>query len=752
MKAAPNLNFTLVRPEQKSLDKFVQMIKQVYQNLIGVINGQIGFGDGANLDNINGSWINVVAPVAPNTDFTVNHNLQRLPVGYWIMQKDRACDIYTGSVAATSTQITLRATVASAVLRLFIVCFLLSVFSTRSEAQGAGHRDIALVAVNTSAGTGLTKIVPSALVTVCNGALLPPAGSVCTGTASIFSDVALTQPLSNPTNADAKGNYVFFAAAGQNYVVSVGGVGVTTYSYIWVAPIVSLAGSGTITSISSGNISPLFNVNIATPTTTPAFSYTPISQNANTFYAGPSGTATDLVDFAISTATGTASPISISATPKQSGDFAMVFSVRDNTGNAPAFTPDVSWTASSLNSVLQEYFYKNVSGTTTATATGAIGNTSPNWSAALALFTARVGFTPTLTNQANIISGAFSSFSNQAIGFTPTAGRSLIVAIMSGFTSNNLGPVGVVSFTDSVGDVFSPVSYVINNTGQGTEIILLAATNIVGGATTFSGSLTSAACPGCGITNGIVSVFEVTNLAPATPTFGPMTVRYIVGADLPRPTPVSIGAIFSKATVTNQFLTSVNTDGTISQAQPSFANLSGTATGAQLPATTSNCTGNNFAQGLNAGFTPICAAAAVPIAIQVFSATTLGGDVAVSATTQTDVMTRTITMPSSGCPCRVLMSYSIYITTASSGVGYSAWVNDGSVNMAGSNSAQSNGSSGALANLTYSGYTTVTYTNNTAVTFTLRTEGDHTYTIKAASQLAGSAPNSSFQVAASTSN
>src|SRR6266481_2777881 len=135
MKAAPNLNFTVIKPEQKSLSDFVQMLKTVYQNFIQVLNGNIGFGDGTIPDNISGSWINVVAPVAPNTDFTVNHNLQRLPVGYWIMQKDRACDVYTGSVAATSSQLTLRASVASAVLRLFIVCLVLALFGVQSRAQ-----------------------------------------------------------------------------------------------------------------------------------------------------------------------------------------------------------------------------------------------------------------------------------------------------------------------------------------------------------------------------------------------------------------------------------------------------------------------------------------------------------------------------------------------------------------------------------------------------------------------------------------
>lgn len=769
MKATPNLNFTVVKPTEKSLKLFVTMLRSIYQNLVNVINGNLGFGDGTLADNVNGVWINVVAPVAPNTDFTVTHNLNRLPVGYWPMRKDRACDVYTGSIAATKTQLTLRATVASAVLRLFVVTLLLGLLACRGYAQGASHQNFAAVAVNTAVGSGTLKVIPSALITVCNGALLPPAGTACIGTASVFADNALTLSISNPFNADIRGNYIFFAAAGQNYVVSVGGVGVTTYSYVWVAPLVAGGASnltpgncvqagtngalttiafpcgttgGTVTSVSAGGFAPLFTTSVATPSTTPVITNTAISQYPNTFYAGASGTAIDLIDFPVVTATGTASPISISATPKYSGDFALLSTIRDDTGNVPNFTPDVSWTASVNNSALQEWFYKDISGLTPATASGAIGTTSPNWSAALALFTNN-GSAPALTNQSIIQSGAWTSFTNSAIGFTPTAGRTLIVSIMSGEISFNGGPFGVLSFTDSAGDIFAPIGSVVNNTGRGTEIVLLAASNIVGGATTFSNILDQS------IGNGVVQVFEVTNLAPVT-NFLP-NFRRIVGKDIPYPTLVSLGGVFSKAFVANQFLTSIGRDGTIGQAQPSFSNLSGVATGAQLPASTSNCTGTNFAQGMNAGFTPICVAAPVTTG-QVFSATTLGGDIAVSATTQTDVLARTITMPSSGCPCRVSMAYSIYITTASSGVGYSAWVNDGSVNMAGTNNAQSNGSSGALTNLTISWMSTVTYTNNTVVTFTLRTEGDHTYTVRAASQLAGSAPNSSFQVMAVTSN
>lgn len=50
-------------------------------------------------------------------------------------------------------------------------------------------------------------------------------------------------------------------------------------------------GSGTVTSVSSGNLSPLFNTSVASPTTTPAFSFSQISQAQNLFYASPNGSS-----------------------------------------------------------------------------------------------------------------------------------------------------------------------------------------------------------------------------------------------------------------------------------------------------------------------------------------------------------------------------------------------------------------------------------------------------------------------------
>lgn len=48
------------------------------------------------------------------------------------------------------------------------------------------------------------------------------------------------------------------------------------------------SGSGTVTSVSAGNLSPIFNSNVATPTSTPALTFTLINFGQNAFLAGPS--------------------------------------------------------------------------------------------------------------------------------------------------------------------------------------------------------------------------------------------------------------------------------------------------------------------------------------------------------------------------------------------------------------------------------------------------------------------------------
>lgn len=140
--------------------------------------------------------------------------------------------------------------------------------------------------------------------------------------------------------------------------------------------------------------------------------------------------------------------------------------------------------------------------------------------------------------------------------------------------------------------------------------------------------------------------------------------------------------------------------------------------------------------------------------VLVFNKTTLGSDVSVSSSSDTAIsgLALTITMPAAGCPCRILYTAHMFVTTASSGVGQVGYVTDGVNNFPGDSNGQSNGSSGAMASLIPSGYTTVTYSNNAIVTLTPHVFADHAVTVKATSPVGGSGASSSFQVAAVSSN
>lgn len=83
-------------------------------------------------------------------------------------------------------------------------------------------------------------------------------------------------------------------------------------------------------------------------------------------------------------------------------------------------------------------------------------------------------------------------------------------------------------------------------------------------------------------TGGFIN--QVANVVFSGPASGAATApafRALVGADLPNPAASTKGGVYSYAAVSNQFLTQIGTDGSVSSAQPAFSNISGTATVAQ---------------------------------------------------------------------------------------------------------------------------------------------------------------------------
>lgn len=121
----PKVPYTLEHvdvPVTEPLGSFAKMLRKIYEQAARIINGQLSFGDSNNSisDNIAGTWVKTTTPAGANTNFTVTHNLGYLPNGWIVAMQDKAASIYLGSIPATLTELTLKCSVASVAVRLFI--------------------------------------------------------------------------------------------------------------------------------------------------------------------------------------------------------------------------------------------------------------------------------------------------------------------------------------------------------------------------------------------------------------------------------------------------------------------------------------------------------------------------------------------------------------------------------------------------------------------------------------------------------
>ena len=103
------------------------------------------------------------------------------------------------------------------VMALLVAGVMLLATAGPCAAQGSRKDDIVIGA------RGLP--LAGAQVRVCTASATTT--SPCTPQANIYSDIALTQALANPTTTDGLGNYNFYAAPGR-YVIEVSGPGITT--------------------------------------------------------------------------------------------------------------------------------------------------------------------------------------------------------------------------------------------------------------------------------------------------------------------------------------------------------------------------------------------------------------------------------------------------------------------------------------------------------------------------------------------
>jgi hypothetical protein len=95
-----------------------------------------------------------------------------------------------------------------------------------------------------------------------------------------------TASVANPSTTPTISFAAISQPGNQVYASPNGAPGVPSFRSLVAADFPGLP-TGTVTSFSSGNLAPLFTTSVATPTTTPALSYTLSTQTAHTVFAGP---------------------------------------------------------------------------------------------------------------------------------------------------------------------------------------------------------------------------------------------------------------------------------------------------------------------------------------------------------------------------------------------------------------------------------------------------------------------------------
>lgn len=97
-------------------------LTQAIKAVIRKLNGLISLGTGATghrAGNLDAQYIDILTPSVANTEFPVPHGLGRLVIGYDVVRKDRAVDIYDSNFGSWNPELLLlKATVASASVKL----------------------------------------------------------------------------------------------------------------------------------------------------------------------------------------------------------------------------------------------------------------------------------------------------------------------------------------------------------------------------------------------------------------------------------------------------------------------------------------------------------------------------------------------------------------------------------------------------------------------------------------------------------
>ena len=91
------------------------------EQMLRVLNGNVGFGDGTDFDNLKGKWLTYSTNASPDTEDTVTHDLGSVPVGFLTMEPPEAGYLYKGPTPWTTTAIFLKCSAAAQTAKIFVL-------------------------------------------------------------------------------------------------------------------------------------------------------------------------------------------------------------------------------------------------------------------------------------------------------------------------------------------------------------------------------------------------------------------------------------------------------------------------------------------------------------------------------------------------------------------------------------------------------------------------------------------------------
>lgn len=105
-------NFTHLRPFDRDL---IQVLGHLSNNLKAILDRGISFDD-----NVDIRRISVTSHASTGTEFSVAHDLGKVPTGYIVYGQSIAGTVYDGSTSNTTTTLYLKSDASSGVFRLLV--------------------------------------------------------------------------------------------------------------------------------------------------------------------------------------------------------------------------------------------------------------------------------------------------------------------------------------------------------------------------------------------------------------------------------------------------------------------------------------------------------------------------------------------------------------------------------------------------------------------------------------------------------